>query len=174
MNEAGEAEIVVRPESPSDAAAIRAVTTAAFVDAPHTDHTEQYIVDALRKAGVLTISLVAEETGAIVGHVAVSPVAVSDGSSGWYGLGPISVIPERQRQGVGTRLMNEALRLLRGKGAAGCVLLGDPAYYSRFGFRVEPRVALPNVPPGYFLVLPFGASLPCGEVAYHASFSARG
>lgn len=128
---------VTRQESPSDVAAIHTVTVAAFLNAPHTDHTEQFIVDALRRAGALTISLVAEEAGEVAGHVAVSPVSVSDGSAGWYGLGPISVRPELQGRGIGSLLMQAALRLLRERGATGCVLLGDPAYYSRFGFKLE-------------------------------------
>lgn len=165
---------VIRQESPSDVAAIHAVTVAAFLNAPHTNHTEQFIVTALRKAGVLSISIVAEQAGTVVGHVAVSPVSISDGSSGWYGLGPISVVPELQGQGIGSLLVEAALRLLREKGASGCVLLGEPAYYSRFGFRVEPNMVLPDVPPEYFQALPFGTSLPCGLVTYHESFSARG
>jgi putative acetyltransferase len=163
---------VIRPESPSDVTAIQAVTVAAFLDAPHTDHTEQFIVDALRKAGVLSVSLVAELAGTVVAHVAVSPAAISDGSTGWYGLGPISVIPEQQGQGIGSLLMKSALRLLREKGAAGCVLLGDPAYYSRFGFKAEPKLVLPYVPPEYFQALSFGAALPTGVVTYHVAFSA--
>ena len=162
----------IREESPSDVAVIHAVTAAAFLNAPHADHREPFIVDALRKAGVLSVSLVAEQAGTVVGHVAVSPVSVSDGSAGWYGLGPISVVPELQRQGIGSLLMKEALRRLRERSAAGCVLLGDPAYYSRFGFKAEPDVVLPDVPPEYFQALPFGSSLPRGVVTYHESFSA--
>jgi len=89
----------------------------------------------LRKAGALTISLAAEQDGEIVGHVAVSAVSMSDGSADWYGLGPISVTPERQRKGIGSGLMQAALRLLRERSPAGCVLVGDPAYYARFGFK---------------------------------------
>lgn len=165
---------VVRQEFPSDVAAIHAVTVAAFLSAPHSDHTEHFIVESLRNAGVLTISLVAELGGDVVGHVAVSPVSISDGSVGWYGLGPISVSPALQGQGIGSLLMHAALRLLREKGAEGCVLLGNPAYYSRFGFKPEPALVLPDVPPEYFQALPLGASLPRGIVTYHAAFSARG
>lgn len=165
--------IEVRPESPSDVSAIEALTTAAFLAAPHTSHTEQFIVAALRRAGVLTVSLVAVEEGAVVGHVAVSPVVISDGAVGWYGLGPVSVLPARQGQGIGSRLMLEALGALRTRGAAGCVLLGDPAFYARFGFRMEPGLVLPGVPPEYFQVLAFGAALPRGVVTYHAAFDAR-
>ena len=90
---------VIRQESPSDVAAIHAVTAAAFLNAPHTAHTEEFIVEALRKAGALTLSLVAEQCGDVVGHVALSAVSVSYGSTGWYGLGPISVKPELQGKG---------------------------------------------------------------------------
>lgn len=165
---------LIRRESPSDAAAIHAVTAAAFLNAPHTAHTEHFIVEALRKAGALTISLVAEHDGAIVGHVAISPVAISDGSAGWFGLGPISVEPDLQGKGIGSLLMRAALRLLREMGAAGCVLVGDPSYYSRFGFRPEPDLVLPDVPPEYFQALLFGSSLPRGVVAFHEAFRARG
>ncbi len=165
---------VIRQETPSDVAAIHAVTMAAFRDAPHTAHTEQFIVDALRKAGALAISLVAEQAGQVVGHVAVSPVSISDGSAGWHGLGPISVSPNLQGRGIGSLLMEAALRLLRERRAAGCVLVGDPVYYSRFGFKPESSLELPDVPPEYFQALPFGKSLPNGVVKFHEAFGARG
>ncbi|SFB68744.1 putative acetyltransferase [Polaromonas sp. OV174] len=165
--------IEIRKEVANDVEAIDAVTTAAFLAVPHTDHTEQFIVKALRKAGKLTISLVAEVGEVVVGHVAVSPVSISDGTSGWYGLGPISVTPAYQGQGVGSRLMGEALRALRESGASGCVVLGEPGYYGRFGFRAESGLVLPNVPPEYFQALSFGAAMPCGTVSYDESFSAQ-
>lgn len=166
--------ITIRKETPADITAIEAVTVAAFLNAPHTDHTEQFIVDALRRSGQLSVSLVAESNGAVIGHVAVSPVTISDGASGWYGLGPISVAPEHQGQGVGAQLMQQALAALRALGAAGCVVLGDPNYYARFGFNAEPSLVLPGVPPEYFQVISFGGPLPSGTVAYHASFAAQG
>jgi len=164
--------IEIRNETAADVAAIEAVTISAFLHAPHTSHTEQYIVDALRKAGQLTVSLVANADGTIVGHVAISPVSISDSATGWYGLGPISVAPKYQRRGIGSRLMREALRVLREHGASGCVLLGEPRYYSRFGFRVEPNLSLPGVPIEYFQAISFGASNPQGIVSYHSSFNA--
>jgi putative acetyltransferase len=163
----------IREETAADVSAIEAVTISAFLNAPHTSHTEQHIVSALRKAGSLTVSLVAELNGKIIAHVAVSPVCISDGASAWFGLGPISVTPEHQRCGVGSRLMREALRLLREKGAAGCVLLGEPKYYSRFGFRVDPNLILPHVPLGYFQAISFDSSRPHGTVSYHEAFNAR-
>jgi putative acetyltransferase len=165
-------KIEIRNETAADVAAIKAVTVSAFLHAPHTSHTEQFIVDALRKAGQLTVSLVANADGAVVGHVAISPVSISDGATGWFGLGPISVVPEHQRRGVGSRLMREALRVLREQGAAGCVLLGEPEYYGRFGFQADPNLILPEVPAEYFQAISFGASHPQGIVSYHSAFSA--
>lgn len=165
-------DIRIRPEAADDAGAIEAVTRAAFLDAPHTSHTEQFVLDALRRAGRLSIALVAELRGEIVGHVAVSPVSISDGSSGWFGLGPISVLPRLQRRGAGSLLMREALRILREAGASGCVLLGDPVYYRRFGFRPVAGLVLPDVPPEYFQALSFVAPCPQGVVSYHESFAA--
>lgn len=165
--------IKVRKEASADAPAIEAVTIAAFREAPHTSHTEKFIVRALRNAGQLAISLVVEEDGLIVGHVAVSPVIISDGTPGWFGLGPISVSPEHQRQGVGSLLMERALGELRTSGAAGCVVLGDPGYYARFGFNAESTLVLPDVPAEYFLAMSFSGSLPSGKVTYHESFEAK-
>ncbi len=164
----------IRSERPGDAGAIHALTRAAFAEAPHSSHTEQYIVDALRAAGALAVSLVAEDADGIVGHVAVSPVQLSDGSPGWYGLGPISVAPGRQGQGIGGALMRAAVEALRAHGANGCVLLGDPGYYGRFGFRAEPRLRLAGVPAEYFQALLLQGGWPDAEVEYHAGFEAAG
>lgn len=165
--------IKIRSEIPADAPAIESLTIAAFREATHTSHTEQFIVGALRNSGQLAVSLVAEKNGSIIGHVAVSPVVVSDDTPGWFGLGPISVSPEHQGQGVGSLLMERALAELRASGAAGCVVLGDPAYYTRFGFNAESTLVLPDVPAEYFLAVSFNGSLPSGKVAYHASFEAK-
>ncbi|CAD5108335.1 GNAT family N-acetyltransferase [Zestomonas carbonaria] len=166
--------INIRQEAPADAPAIGAATISAFLHAPHTSHTEQFIVKALRKAGALSVSLVAEVDGTLVGHVALSPVSISDGATGWFGLGPISVAPEYQGRGIGSRLMQEALEALRQREAAGCVVLGDPAYYSRFGFKPEPGLVLPGVPAEYFQALSLGQPLPQGTVKYHEAFDAQG
>lgn len=175
--------LILREESPNDIAAIETVVAKAFLDAPHTDHTEQFIVNGLRKAGVLTISLVAESTaeqgGEIIGHMAISPVTISarigaDNTERWYGLGPIAVLPEQQGLGIGSKLMVGALDRLRRSGASGCVLLGDPHYYQRFGFKPVPSLVLPDVPPEYFQALSFGDSFPRGTVTYHEAFNAIG
>ena len=162
----------VRPEQPADIPAITAVTIAAFALAEHAGHNEHLIVDALRRSGQLAVSLVAEDdAGVLIGHVALSPVAVSDGARDWYGLGPISVVPVRQGRGVGTLLMQAALKTLRRLDAAGCVLVGDPGYYVRFGFRNEPALVYPGLPAKYFQAIAFKGEVPRGTVAYHESFS---
>ena len=168
--------IQLRHETPDDISAIEAVTIAAFANAPHTSHTEQFIVHALRAANELTLSIVAEELGRVVGHVALSPVTITDErglkTDGWYGLGPISVLPPKQGQGIGSRLMQQALAELGALHAAGCVLLGDPAYYARFGFHAHEGLQLPGVPPAYFMVLALHGPVPEGIAQYSDAFSA--
>lgn len=171
--------IQLRHETPDDIAAIEAVTTTAFADAQHTSHTEQFIVHALRAANELTLSIVAETLNQIVGHVALSPVTITDAHShkttGWHGLGPISVLPAWQGQGIGSRLMKQALaelRAMRAMRAAGCVLLGEPAYYARFGFQAHAGLQLPGVPPGYFMALALYGPVPEGVAHYSDAFNA--
>ena len=163
----------IRTELPADAEAVEQVTILAFRHEPHSEHTEQFIVRALREAGALALSLVAEIDGLVVGHVAVSPVTISDDSQHWFGLGPISVLPEKQQQGIGSALMRTAISALQAQSAQGCVLLGDPGYYRRFGFRAVPGLVLPGVPAEYFQALSFAGPLPQGEVSYHSAFNAR-
>ncbi|MCR4523831.1 MULTISPECIES: GNAT family N-acetyltransferase [Bosea] len=159
----------IRPERPEDADAIRTLTTEAFATAPHSSGTEAAIVDGLRAAGALT-SLVAVEEGEIIGHVAFSPVTIDGAERDCFGLGPVSVKRGRQRGGIGSGVIREGLQRLREKGAAGCVLLGYPGYYGRFGFANDPELVLEGVPPEYFMRLGFGAELPAGTVRYHAAF----
>lgn len=165
--------LVIRPERPGDAITIEEITRQAFACHPHSRQTEHFIVRALRQANALTISLVAELSGQVVGHVAFSPVAISDGSVGWFGLGPVSVRPSFQKRGIGRSLIEHGLSLLRERGAAGCVLVGEPSFYSRFGFANHPGLLLPDVPQEFFLALPFGSASPQGEVTFHAAFSAE-
>ncbi|MFX1767606.1 N-acetyltransferase [Paraburkholderia sp. A1RI-2L] len=163
----------IRPETPADLPAIHALTAAAFLHAAHTSHTEHYVVDALRAAGELAVSLVAVQGDELVGHVALSTVALSDGSTGWFGLGPLSVAPSHQGQGIGSRLVEQALDALRARHAAGCVLLGDPRYYRRFGFTPEPALVLPGVPAEFFQALALRGSVPAASVRYSEAFEAR-
>ncbi|MFP4250686.1 MAG: GNAT family N-acetyltransferase [Armatimonadota bacterium] len=164
--------MIIRPEAPADIQAITDVTVAAFTDHPVSNLTEHFIIHALREADALTLSLVAEIDGRTVGHIAFSPVAISDGTPDWYGMGPVSVLPELQRQGIGSALINEGLATLKGMGGQGCALVGDPDYYRRFGFRNHPELAHEGVPPEFFMVLPFSERIPKGTVTFHEAFQA--
>ena len=164
--------MIIRNETPADTEAITEVTIAAFETLPVSNQTEQHIIRALRAAGTLTISLVAEIDGRVVGHVAFSPVTISDGTEDWYGLGPVSVLPECQGQGIGSSLIRMGLSLLRERGARGCALVGDPDYYVRFGFQSYPELVHEGVPQDAFLALPFGGKVPQGTVVFHEAFGA--
>ena len=146
--------------------------TKAFAAALHSSGTEANIVEGLRKGGALTLSLVAEQDGRIVGHIAFSPVTITGEDRGWYGLGPVAVLPEHQGEGIGAALVEAGLAQLRALRARGCVLLGDPAYYQRFGFRADPRLVLPGIPAEYFQTVRLSDDEAEGEVAYHPAFSA--
>ncbi len=162
--------VLIRRETDADVAAIRTVTDAAFRGMTYASGTEAAIVEALRSAGALALSLVAEEGGRVIGHVAFSPVTVDGQDIGWLGLGPLSVEPAMQGAGVGTALVGEGLAQLRLAGIAGCVVLGDPAYYGRFGFMAGPRLRYGNAPPEFFQGLSFTGAMPAGSVAFHAAF----
>jgi putative acetyltransferase len=166
----------IRFEQPGDLAAIRTLTFAAFQNAPHSTQTEAAIVDALRKAGALTISLVAVDAEVPVGHVAFSPVTINGGDErlvrSWYGLGPVSVRPDRQRKGIGLALIQTGLDHLRAINAQGCVVLGDPLYYGRFGFICDANLRYGDAPPEYFQRLAFSDEVPKGEVSFHPGFNA--
>lgn len=164
--------MILRNETAGDVESIAEVTIAAFADHSVSNQTEQFIIKALRAAGALALSLVAEVDGRVVGHVAFSAVSISDGAEGWYGLGPVSVLPEMQRQGIGKSLVNEGLSRLKKLGGAGCMLVGDPEHYKRFGFKNYPQLVYEGVPQEYFLALPFNEKVPQGNVVFHEAFSA--
>jgi putative acetyltransferase len=165
--------MIIRKETQSDIEAISQVTIAAFKTLPISNHTEQFIIKALRAAGALTLSLVAEIDGCVVGHIAFSPATISDGTKDWYGLGPVSVLPEYQKQGLGKSLINEGLSLMKQLGGQGCVLVGDPHYYNRFGFKNYPKLIHKGVPQEVFLALPFTGKVPQGSVMFHEGFLAN-
>ncbi|WP_246347475.1 GNAT family N-acetyltransferase [Brevundimonas basaltis] len=164
--------MIVRPEKPEDIPSIRTLTDAAFVGVEHSSRTEAAIVDALRAADALTLSLVAELQGSIIGHVGFSPVLIDGRDIGWSGLGPVSVSPGLQRGGVGSALIKQGLDKLARRGAQGCVVLGDPDYYGRFGFSSDHALRYGDVPAGYFQSLLLAGELAAGEVTYHAAFEA--
>ena len=167
-------KIVIRSETDADVRAIAEVTVAAFNTLAVSKHTEQYIIAALRAARALTLSLVAEIEGRVVGHIAFSPVTISDGTRNWYGLGPVSVAPAYQRQGVGKALIREGLARLKAMNARGCCLVGHPDYYRKFGFINMPGLVLEGVPQEVFFALSFDGQAPQGTVAFHEGFNADG
>ncbi len=162
--------MVIRDEHADDAADIRDLTRRAFEGRPYSDGTEPAIVDALRAQRALAVSLVAEEHGRIVGHVAFSPAIATDGSRGWYTLGPISVDPDLQRRGIGTTLINTGIARLRQMNAAGCILIGDTTYYARFAFTKAPHLAPPGEPAEHFMILCLGSPMPISTINFHAVF----
>ena len=141
-------------------------------DPGYQHHPEQFIIAALRIAKALTISLVAEVDGRVIGHIAFSPLTISDGTQNWYGLGPISVLPEYQRQGIGKALIQEGLSRLKAMNAQGCCLVGHPDYYRKFGFKNMPGLVHEGVPQEVFFALSFGGHTPQGTVAFHEGFKA--
>ncbi|NMC54174.1 MAG: N-acetyltransferase [Chloroflexi bacterium] len=164
--------LLIRDETQADAAAITDVTIAAFEILEISSHTEQFIVTALRRAGALSLSLVAELDGRVVGHIAFSPVTMSDGTPGWYGLGPVSVLPALQRAGIGKALIRAGLARLKEMGARGCCLVGHPDYYRKFGFENADGLSLEGVPPEVFFALSFDGHIPQGTVTFHEGFAA--
>ena len=164
--------MVIRKEQPSDVGGIADITKAAFTNHPYSRVTEHFIINALRAADALTLSLVAEMDGTPVGHVAFSPVTFTDGTEHWYGLGPVSVLPAYQKQGIGTHLINKGLEGLKDVGARGCVVVGEPAFYTRFGFQNPDQLKHERVPRENLLALSFCNEMPAGIVAFHRAFGA--
>jgi len=167
-------KIVIRSETDADVSAISEVTVAAFETLEISNHTEQFIIEALRAAKALTISLVAEMDGRVIGHIAFSPVTISDGTRDWYGLGPVSVLPAYQRQGIGKALIREGLSRLKDINAQGCCLVGHPDFYKKFGFKNISGLVYEGVPPEVFFALSFDGRYPQGTVAFHEGFKADG
>ncbi|MBB4102353.1 GNAT family N-acetyltransferase [Allorhizobium borbori] len=166
--------MIIRHERAGDEAAIEAVTIAAFTGHPYSDGSEPRIIRDLRRAGALALSLVCEEGSDIIGHVALSPVLIDGVDCGWFGLGPISVLPDFQRAGIGSALMKATIAWMQDRDAGGCVLVGDAAYYSRFGFAAREALVLPDVPPVFFLALPLSDQGRSGIVAFHPAFHGKG
>ena len=166
--------IIIRNETDADVSTITEVTVAAFKTLEISNHTEQFIIEALRAAKALTLSLVAEVDGCVVGHIAFSPVTISDSTIHWYGLGPVSVLPEYQRKGIGKALIQEGLSRLKDLDAKGCCLVGHPQYYRKFGFENVAGLVHEGVPQEVFFALSFDGRFPHGNVTFHEGFKADG
>lgn len=162
--------LVIRDEGPADVAAIHAVTAAAFRDMPYSDGSEPEVIARLRAAGALSVSLVADLEGVVVGHVAFSPAVAHDGSSPWFALGPVSVAPALHGRHIGSALINSGLTALEAQGALGCMLLGDAGYYARFGFKPAPDNAPSTVPAEHFMLRLGSNPAPHGPLDYHPAF----
>jgi len=163
-------DIQIRPERPADAIDIRRVTEQAFAGRSYSSGTEHDIVDALRENRALAISLVAEHEGKVVGHAAFSPANPEDGTPGWYTLGPVSVFPDVQRQGIGRALISAGIAGLREQGASGCIVVGDTNYYSRFGFVTSPEHSPISELKPHFMILSFTSHVPVGVIQFHRVF----
>lgn len=188
----------IRDEAEGDIPAIRRLVAEAMLTLAQSTGTEADIVERLRAEGALVLSLVAEDGGEVVGYLAASAGRIGR-REGWGLIGPLAVLPSRHGEGVGTALMAEALRRLRaagggarlratgvgarlraagggaqlqatGPGARGAALVGDPAYYGRFGFRAFPGLGVTGCPPEVVLALPFDGAAPRGELVHHPAF----
>jgi len=161
----------IRPENNDDHNAISETTITAFEDHPFSQQTEHLIIDELRKADALTVSLVAVVNEQVIGHIVFSPVSISDGTADWYCLGPVSVLPEFQGWGIGSKLIKIGLsRIMNGIGGRGCVLVGPPNFYSMFSFANSPQLIHEGIPQEVFLSLPFTEDVPSGIVKFHPAF----
>ncbi len=160
----------IRREQAKDCKAIHQLTTEAFSGLPYSDGSEPHIIDRLRADGDLTLSLLAVSNDNLIGHIAFSPVTIGNHTSAWYGLGPVSVRPNRQRSGIGSALINEGLRILKNMGANGCALIGNPDYYSRFGFISNGAVQYEDLEDKYVQWKSFGEQRPEGVLIYSPGF----
>lgn len=160
----------IREEQPADQRLIYHLTEIAFKPKSFSDGTEPDVIDRLRAAGDLTLSLVAENDTEIVGHVAFSPVVIGQLTEGWYGLGPVAVHPDQQRSGIGSSLIKQGLQMLRARGADGCALIGDPNYYSRFGFVSDGNVQYQELQSKHVQWISFSAVKPIGELVFRPAF----
>ena len=160
----------IRQETQEDHSAISALTTLAFDGMPYAGGAEAEVVERLRAADALSLSLVAEEDGEVVGQVTFSPAQLADGSGPWFALGPVSVTPRRQGEGIGGALIRAGLEAIEHQGALGCILTGNPDYYTRFGFVVSPQHCPENEPGEYFHLKLLGASDAVGQFSFHPAF----
>lgn len=160
--------MLIRNETAGDIPAIGRVVTEALLMLAQSTGTEAAIVQRLRADGALALSLVAEDEGEVVGYLAASEASVGT-QHGWGLIGPLAVLPSRHRQGIGSALMSEALRRLR-ETSRGAALVGDPAYYGRFGFRAFPGLVVAGCPAEVVQALPFDGTEPRGELIHHPAF----
>ena len=163
--------MLIRNESVDDIPEVRAVVTEAMTMLAQSTGTEAQIIDKLRGGNALALSLVAVDDGRVVGYVAASQAQIG-AQDRWGLIGPLAVLPSRHGQGIGSTLMAETIRRLRAT-FQGAVLVGDPRYYSRFGFKAYPGLGVGAIPPGFVQALPFDVAEPRGEVIHHPAFGLK-
>ena len=162
----------IRPEAPGDEQTIHDLVKRAFAPMPFANGDEQDLVDTLRERGELALSLVAlDPAGAIIGHVAFSPATIDNATCGWFQMAPVAVCPTLQHRGIGSALIREGIEQLRRSGAKGVAVVGDPAYYERFGFAVTPDLApLSDHDAPFFRAMPLAGPVPRGRLRYSSAF----
>ncbi|WP_338241824.1 GNAT family N-acetyltransferase [Aurantiacibacter hainanensis] len=160
----------IREERAGDEAAIHALTERAFDGQPYADGDEADVIDRLRAAGDLKLSLVAVEDGHIIGQATYSTARLSNGDDGWMVIGPIAVQPSRQGEGIGRALIEAGEAALKARGVRGITVLGDPALYSRFGFRQHTPLRQEGELGEYLQVKSFGATIPDATIGYAPAF----
>lgn len=162
---------MIRDESSDDIASIHGLVQRAFTTQPHADGDEQHLVDRLRTRRELTLSLVATLPGVgVVGHIAFSPVTIDGADCGWVQMAPVSVEPDWHRQGIGSALIRAGIERLCEQGARGIGVVGNPAYYERFGFEVVPGLGPDGPEAGYFRALVLQPPPLTGVLRYASAF----
>jgi len=164
--------LIIRDQTVADFATVHELVIAAFKTLPIACGREQFLMDELWRSGAATVALVAEEDSIVIGQAAFSKVLVGGADVSWHGCGPVSVLPPRHKQGIGSAMMREGLNCLRALGSKGCVVVGHPAYYPRFGFTCTDAMTLPGVPPDVFMAIRFDGDIPKGEVSFDKAFEA--
>lgn len=157
-------------ETNADITAIHKLTQDAFRGRPYADGDEQEVIDRLRASNALTLSLLAFDNETLVGQITFSPASLEDGSAPWFALGPVSVTPARQGEGIGGLLIEQGLAEMQKLGALGCILTGNPDYYRRFGFQSAPANAPSNEPAEYFMLRLIAEAEPAGRFSFHPAF----
>ena len=160
----------IRAETDEDQPGIRELTESAFRGRPYAGGDEQDVIDRLRQAEVMTLSLVAVDAGELTGQITFSPAEVDDGSGPWFALGPVSVRPDRQGEGIGSKLILEGIKQISALGALGCILTGNPDYYRRFGFELSYANTPSNEPAEFFMIKLLDGKQPDGRFAFHRAF----
>lgn len=161
--------VKIRDAEVGEAKVIEHLIAAAFAPKAFADESDASLPERLHNDGDLTASLVAVDQSGIIGQVALSPAAIGD-HAGWGCIGPISVKIDRQGQGIGGQLMVAAEHAARNAGFQGLVLLGDPRYYTRFGFVNDGGITYKDLSAAYVMYKTFKGNRPSGEVIFAAAF----